>query len=416
MKKYESLVLFISITDNKYFNSFLSNNFFTYDYLFKSFKNTYIVDLNNLRFLQKKNNLDLKILKNLFPNLNLKVYSLDKFIHLHNFLKKKKIVGFKNFGTSYSDLIINIFLKFYDIRFLQINNVGNDNHLYRYEISEGKKKIYKDFLIKKLAHKLTVFLSMIGLVRKIDIRFISNSNYLRFNKTNITNRIAAFFNLPYVKKLVPVNSRAHDILLKNKFKIKNDYITVLDEQLNEPQWTKFRNIIKKKDIKLHYKKFNLYLYKLSKVLKKKVIICIHPNDNLEEKKKLFKNFKVIKYKTREYIYKSYLVVFFESSAIIDAVLLNKNITTIQSKIMDKNQIASGLHYVRELNVSVSTIDNIENLNLTKNFLIKNKIIKNIKEIKRDYKDYIKEYICTDVKNVLGVEKIKKTIKQIYRLD
>lgn len=42
--------------------------------------------------------------------------------------------------------------------------------------------------------------------------------------------------------------------------------------------------------------------------------------------------------------------------------------------------------------------------------------KNIKEIKRDYKDYIKEYICTDVKNVLGVEKIKKTIKQIYRLD
>jgi len=412
MKKYESLVLFISITDNRYFNSFLSNNFFTYDYLFKSFKNTYIVDVNNLRFLQKKNNLDLKILKDFFPNL--KFYSLDKFIHLHKFLKKKKIVGIKNFVIIYIDLIINIFLKFYDIRLLQINNVGNDN--YRYEVSESKTKIFKNFLIKKLAHKLTVFLSMIGLVRKIDIRFISNSNYLRFNKVNITNRIATFFNLPYVKKLVPVNSRVHDILLKDKFKIKNDYITVLDEQLNEPQWAKFRNLIEKKDIKLHYKKFNLYLDKLSKVLKKKIIICIHPNDNLEEKKKLFKNFKVIKYKTREYIYKSYLVVFFESSAIIDAVLLNKNITTIQSKIMDKNQIASGLHYVRELKVPISTIDNIENLNLTKNFLIKNKIIKNIKEIKRDYKDYIKEYICTDVKNVLGVEKIKKTIKQKYRLD
>ena len=114
--------------------------------------------------------------------------------------------------------------------------------------------------------------------------------------------------------------------------------------------------------------------------------------------------------------KSFLVVFFESSAIIDAVLLNKNITTIQSKIMDENQIASGLHYVRELYVPISTIDNIENLNLTKGFLIKNKIIKSTKEIKRDYKDYIKCYICSDKKNVLGVKKIKKIIKQKYKLD
>ena len=414
MKKYEYLVVFVSIINNTYFKSVFSNNYFTYDYLFKSFKNVYIVDVNNLAFLRKKNNLDTKILKNLFPNSNIKFLCTNNFIQFHRFLKNKKIVGIKSFGTSYDELITNIFLKFYDVRLFQFNNAGNENNTYN--LSQYKIKLLKIFLVKTLSHKLTVFLSMIGLVRKIDIRFISNSRYLKYNKINTVNKVANLFNLPYVKKLIPVNSRAYDILLNEKHEIKNDYITVMDEQLNEIQWAKYRNLIAKKDITLHYKKFNSYLKKLSIVLNKKVIICIHPNDNLKEKKKLFKSFKVLQYKTREYIYKSYLVVFFNSSAIIDAVLLNKNITTIHSKIMDENQIESGLHYVRDLRVPISNIDNIENLNLTKKFLVKNKIIKNSKQIKRNYKNYIKKYISIDVKNVLGVEKIKKIIKQKYKLD
>ena len=414
MKKYEYLVLFVSIINNKYLKLVFSNNHFLYNYLFKSFRNVCIVDVNNLTILKKKNNLDVKILKDFFPNSNIKFLSSNNFIQFHRFLRNKKIVGIKSFGTSYGELIINIFLKFYDVKLLEINNIGNENSAY--SLSQHKIKVLKNFLVKKLSHKLTVFLSMIGLVRKIDIRFISNSRYLKYNKINTVNKVANLFNLPYVKKLIPINSRAYDIFLNEKHEIKNDYITVMDEQLNEPQWAKWRNLIEKKDITLHYKKFNSYLKKLSIALNKKVIICIHPNDNLKEKKKIFKNFKVLRYKTREYIYKSYLVVFFESSAIIDAVLLNKNITTIHSKIMDENQIASGLHYVRELKVSISNIDNIKNLNLTKKFLVKNKIIKNSIQIKKDYKNYIKKYISTDVKNVLGVEKIKKIIKQRYKLD
>ena len=414
MAKYEHLVLFASIKDNKEFRLILSNNSFTYKYLFKSFKNVYIVNVNNLRFLKKKAYLNKKILKNFFPDLNLKFYSLDKFMHLHNLLKKKKIVGIKKFGTSYSKLIISIFFKFYDVKLITIGNTGNRN--YTTKISSNKIRLFNNFLIKTLAHKITVFLSMIGLVRKIDIRFISNPDFIRFNKNNITNKIANFFNLPYAKKLIPINSRAYDIFLKSKFKIKKDYITVLDEQLDEPQWTRFTGVKKKKDIILHYKKFNIYLKKLSKVLKKKVIICIHPNDNLDEKKRLFKNFKVLKYKTREYIYKSYLVVFFESSAITDAILLNKNITTIKSKILDENQISSAMYYVKGINAPVSSIDNIENLNLTKNFLIKNKVIKNAKKIKRDYKNFKRTYLCAGEKNTLGVEKIRKTIKLEYKLN
>ena len=244
MKKYKYLVLFVSIIDNKYFKLVFSNNHFTYKYLFKSFKNVYIIDVNNLRFLQKKNNLNIKILQDSFPDLNLKFFSFNKFIQFHKFLRNKKIVGIKSFGTSYSDLIINIFLKFYDVRLLQMNNIGNENNTYG--LSQHKIKVLKNFLVKKLSHKLTVFLSMIGLVRKIDIRFISNSRYIKYNKINTVNKIATFFNLPYAKKLIPINSRAHDIFLSEKLEIKDDYITVLDEQLNEPQWAKWRNLFKKK--------------------------------------------------------------------------------------------------------------------------------------------------------------------------
>ena len=87
--KYEYLVLFVTIKDQKEFKLIFSNNFFTYQYLFKSFKKVYIINLNNLRFPSKKINLNIKILKNFIPNLNLKFYSIDKFIHLHKFLKKK---------------------------------------------------------------------------------------------------------------------------------------------------------------------------------------------------------------------------------------------------------------------------------------------------------------------------------------
>ena len=84
--------------------------------------------------------------------------------------------------------------------------------------------------------------------------------------------------------------------------------------------------------------------------------------------------------------------------------------------MDGNQIATGLDWVKEINIAMCTIDHIETLNLTKDYLIKKKIIKKSKRIKLDYRNYTKNYICTDVKNVMGVEKIQKTIKQIYRLD
>ena len=60
---------------------------------------------------------------------------------------------------------------------------------------------------------------------------------------------------------------------------------------------------------------------------KKIVVCIHPRDNLEVKKKIFKDFEVLQNVTSENIIKSFLVIF-ESSAIIDAILTKKRIITL----------------------------------------------------------------------------------------
>jgi hypothetical protein len=97
-----------------------------------------------------------------------------------------------------------------------------------------------------------------------------------------------------------------------------------------------------------------------------------------------------------------VVVFFESSAIIDAILLRKKILTINSEILDPNQKEAGLHYVRELGIPILDID--------KN----NKFIKiNKKLMFKKYPDYIKKYISADNSKELGYKKVINTIKKKF---
>ena len=71
---------------------------------------------------------------------------------------------------------------------------------------------------------------------------------------------------------------------------------------------------------------------------KKLVVCIHPSDNLELKKKYFPNIKVVQYQTIENIYKAFLVLFIESSAIVDAIFHKKRILTLISNYLRENTI------------------------------------------------------------------------------
>ena len=153
---------------------------------------------------------------------------------------------------------------------------------------------------------------------------------------------------------------------------------------------------------------NRILKQFSNVYKKKIIVCIHPNDDLESKKKYFSDFEIVKYQTRKNIYKAFMVLFFESTAIIDAILLKKRIATIISNAMDENQIKAGLHWIKELG--------IEKINIDDDIIVdsdnKNAFLLKLDNATKNYSNFINSYVAPDGSN-LGYEKIANTLKSKF---
>ena len=83
--------------------------------------------------------------------------------------------------------------------------------------------------------------------------------------------------------------------------------------------------------KIFLKDLKNYFFYLEKKLKKKVVLCLHPSSNKLEYQKIFKKFKVVKFKTETYLLKSYLVLFHESSITNLAILMNKKIIHLLTK-------------------------------------------------------------------------------------
>ena len=242
---------------------------------------------------------------------------------------------------------------------------------------------------------------------------VKNSKTQIFRQNNFLTKVRKKFNLFNVKEFILVNSRSYDIINENLFTVEKNYIVVLDEQLNEPQYLRFRNKYSEEDIEKHYYNFNRYLKKLSEDLKKEVVITVHPYDDLEYKKKIFKDFNVVKFRTREFIYKSYLVIFFESSAIVDALLLNKNITSVKSRIFDTNLSGEVDRFVKQLNLSYLNIDQPIDKQLNEENLIELGIIKSEDILKKNYKEFLELYVCRNADTKPGYKKVIEEINKRY---
>ena len=138
---------------------------------------------------------------------------------------------------------------------------------------------------------------------------------------------------------------------------------------------------------------------------KEVVVCLHPHDNLELKKKYFPNINVVQYETRENVYKAFLVLHFGTSAIVDAILLKKRIVTLISNFAGENVSNHGLLWVKKAGLLQMNIeDELKN--------DKNKLLSSLDDAKKNYSNYIKSYIVPDGNNI-GYEKIIKTLKERF---
>ena len=111
-----------------------------------------------------------------------------------------------------------------------------------------------------------------------------------------------------------------------------------------------------------------------------------------------------KYKTREYIYKSFIVLFYESTAIIDAILLKKRIVALENKMMGEIWVKESNQYPTK--VGIKKID----LN---NFKLPNKIkfIKDLDKRSKNYSSFINNNLRHD-RNELGMDKVIREINQL----
>ena len=187
--------------------------------------------------------------------------------------------------------------------------------------------------------------------------------------------------------------------------VSEKYIVLLDTDFLHPESVSIRGYVDNSVIYEHYKKLNMLLKHFQKFFKKKIIVSIHPKSNLKEKKLLFPDFQVTKYKTRELIYNSKLVLFFESSAILDAVILKKPIITLKSSHLDINSLRGSNDYAASLGIMQLDIDDYSKLNLK---LIKKEVIGNIS----NYDSYLRNYIIHDKKN-FGYKIIINNIKKLF---
>ena len=135
---------------------------------------------------------------------------------------------------------------------------------------------------------------------------------------------------------------------------------------------------------------------------------MHPRDNFTEKKNIFKDFEVVQFKTRENILESFCVIFFDSSAIVDAIILKKKIITLYSNYLGKAMKDGSDRYKNEIGILQLNIEDEVKINDKDLFL--NLLNENLK----NYDNYIKKNIKPDT-DELGYNKIIRILKEKYSI-
>jgi len=356
-----------------------------YHNLQKEYKKIYIISCHKLVF---KNSKILK--KNIKEYKYIKLFEPRTYLELERYLKKNKdMVLMNNISPKFYHFRIFYSLsKFNNIQ-ISLDNVGNFSSYYieNWINVSTSNKIYFLYL-KKIAHIAFRILTNLGIFKQIDIHFetrLDLKNNFQNGLSSKIKKIIPFFKTRYkkIEKISLRNSQIDKIKLKN---ISEKYITYIDESFDDGDGTvrqKNSDFLKNKN--KYYLDLKTYLYSIQKIFKKKLIICVHPKSDLDFYRLLFAEITVVKYKTDYYIQNSYLCIFHNSSAIINALLLNKKIICIQSSLMSIyafNRTEMFRKLFKFVNHDLQKLINVDKKKLIRQLSLSSK--KNINKMKKYY--------------------------------
>ena len=110
--------------------------------------------------------------------------------------------------------------------------------------------------------------------------------------------------LSFYKNVLRINSKYYSDYVKLKrYRLEKKYITFCDTPLAHRDFLLRDGLYNKEKVEEYYSKLYFFLKEVQKLLKKKVIICLHPKGEYNQ----FKNFKLLK--------KNFQTVFFKPNTI-----------------------------------------------------------------------------------------------------
>ena len=256
----------------------------------------------------------------------------------------------------------------------------------------------KKLFIKTLPRKIGSLLIFLRLFNKINCRFTSDLRiYKSFQDTNYLKKKFVFYeNI----KLIKSNIYEEKI---SKADISEDLIILLDQYPYYRELRQFKKL-NEKEVKIHYKQLNSLLDKLALLYGKKTVISIHPNYPENFYKNVFPNKKVIKYKTKSLIKKSFIVLFFDSSAIVTAIKLNKKIISIESNLFKGKKYNSEIYSSKLKNIKIKLDMNYK--------FEKISLLRKLNRKVDNYDDYKKKFLGFHKKES-GSNQIIKYVKQFF---
>lgn len=322
------------------------------------------------------------VLRNLPKNFTL--INPNSFKELNNFLQNKEFLLINSIGKTFSELILHFYLSLKKIKQIIVSNIANNESDLKVSSKQARLKI---FLGKRLPEKIISFFMLIGILKKFEVRFESNQKMINFfNKKKKTSLI--------YKKIIPVNNRSFDNHKLSNLQKTENLIVLIDGNFNHKEDVVVRGHINEELLEEHYKKLNNFLYKMQDLYNKKVVVCIHPQYDLTETKKKFPNFEILKFKTKECIYKAFLVIFFDSTAIFDAFLLRKNIISLKTKL---DWLTNTERYSREYGTVL--VDLYSEFNFSKK-----ELDEKFSQSKKLYNKFLNDYIIVDGDKI-GTDKV-----------
>ena len=382
----------------------------------KRFKTIYIINSDNLNFFSKfekkhsyRKDKNDKIYKKL-PN-NIKFINPRNSKDFINFSKNKNLLIINNIGKSFFRLKIHFLIKKINCKQILINNLGSIGGMKAHiEINHPIKFLSYNLFQNLFKKIITPLLIIFGFVPRVDLHFTCKKKELDNAKKSFLKGFLLKHKLLYSRDYKIINSRAYDDLLRDKVKKEEKYIVHLNAEMNGPHEIETRGKLNEDIVKQHYFHLRKFLNKLSADYKKPVIVCVHPNIKKKElnnfiRSNYLKGFKIVQYKTKYYINKSFLVTCFDTSSVVFAAILKKKILGLWSRFMDVNQIQHSKTYPKIIGFQRI---NFENFNYDKkNFL------KLLNKNTNNYNSFIKNYHCHK-KNVKGIDEIISIIKKKYK--